>query len=153
LADRRFDHLRSMRSALVRCHCPAFFSARVAGERGECNAHLRIIACEFPLYASDHDDRLPEAAGWMDAILPYIMDTSMEGISCPAVSSDDGQQLGYAMNSSLSNKKVDSVKEPSATPLIFDSVLLRWNAASGLETCPYPDATTGPTPSPTPTDT
>ena len=70
-------------------------SGQTAGSRSayESESRLRALAKAFRAYAGDHDNALPPAASWADAIEPYVLD--MQIFQCPVA---PDQEYGYAMS-------------------------------------------------------
>jgi prepilin-type processing-associated H-X9-DG protein len=73
------------------------------------------------IYAADHDDSLPSALEWMDAVLPY---TKTSALQCPMVR--DGH--GYAMNDAVSRKKTPKIVDPNKVVMLFETEDLAYNA-------------------------
>jgi hypothetical protein len=90
----------------------------------QCLANLEELALGVLLYAQDHEERLPDAARWVDEITPYLKKTAC--LWCPAAPQ---LQYGYAMNAALSKASLADIAEPFDTVLLFESNLGTLNAS------------------------
>ena len=110
---------------------------RPSGEEGSasrfwCVSNLHRLAVGMLEYTDDHDDRLPPRDVWSDAILPVTGDPSFA--HCPAVKGPG--LFGYAFNSRLGLSGLSGIPDPSAVPLIYDSVNLGANASDPVSSIP-----------------
>jgi len=88
------------------------------------------------MYAQDHDDSLPLAESWMDALGPY---TNNEMLFVDPLLEDPKEgEYGIAFFKPLSGIETTTVFGPDTVPLVFQSRLLGRNAASNLSTLPTP---------------
>ncbi len=81
-------------------------------------------------YAKDHNGKLPKAETWQDDVRPYYEKTSKntEDLGPFEAMKPDGDwgcktgnsMTGMAFNSELSGKKVEDIKDPYSTVLIFE---------------------------------
>jgi prepilin-type processing-associated H-X9-DG protein len=114
------------------------FPVRVSrGDRVKpaCISNLKQLALGETLYAAQNDDRLPEAMIWLDSTVPYRK--TEEILRCPA-QRNSAETYGYAMDFTMSGRRIGSVYDPSAAVLLFDSVLNARNATSGFYGLPHP---------------
>lgn len=87
--------------------------------------NLKAIYQAMMLY-HESEGQFPEASGWMDAIGNRISSNDLKKgeekkkLIRPDLLGQDGK-FGYAMNPAASAKYKDDVKDPSTTPLIFES--------------------------------
>lgn len=114
-----------------------------AGEVGRlasCTVSAQMAHSALLAYAQDHNDTLPPAATWQDAVQPNykklydkaaaefkevpdwmgfrILPSDPTGpIQCEVSST---QSTGFAFNSELGGKKVGSIKDPDKTILLFE---------------------------------
>jgi hypothetical protein len=87
-------------------------------------------------YARDHGGRLPDAANWQAAILPYLGKAAAELheppeelVRCPAWRTDayspdvpvGNGEYSYRMAPELSGRLVQSVPDPARQPLLYDA--------------------------------
>ena len=81
-----------------------------------CKSHMETLGAAFVAYAKQHNDTLPPAANWAKSIQPYLSDAS--AYRCP----NDLTKgfTSYAMNDSLSGKKLSSLKEASQLVLLYE---------------------------------
>ena len=91
----------------------------------QCLSDTHVLAQALLIYADKHDGRLPAAAGWCDAIRPYLLVGGI--LSCP---SRPELRCGYAFNAALGGARVWEVASPERTVLVFESDR-GWNAAGG----------------------
>lgn len=91
-----------------------------------CGENQRHLAQGILMYAQDYDEHLPIAGKWMDASSPYV--GNKLDFRCPGVVRRHQEGFGYGFNSDLSSRAVPTIKNPSMTPLIYDSEDRRWNA-------------------------
>jgi hypothetical protein len=104
-----------------------------------CLAGVKQLATASMIYLSDYDDRFMHRDHWMDWIVPYHKNKSLE--HCPAVveeSKDNKALYGYAFNSKLSLVKMDDIEKPAEEPLIYDSINLARNASDPFVSLPSP---------------
>jgi len=82
-----------------------------------CKSHMETLGAAFITYAKQHNDMLPQAANWAKSIKPYVSDTSV--YRCP----NDLTKgfTSYAMNDSLSGKKLSSLKNTSKLVLLYEA--------------------------------
>jgi prepilin-type processing-associated H-X9-DG protein len=113
---------------------PVWRSARLAPPSSSCLSNLKQLAIGEGIYAMEHDDKLPPATLWMDAIEPNVK--WPEAFRCPAIGGGEG--YGYAMNCTLPAQPTMDFQEPSTAVLLFESVLTARNACSGVYGFPDP---------------
>ena len=99
----------------------------------QCLSSLKQIVLGMLMYAQDHDEVLPDAAAWMDELMPYLKNDQL--FHCPSA---PHLKYGYAMNAALSKRSMAEVAEPWQVAVIFDSDLGTRNAFGG------PDAVANP---------
>lgn len=108
-------------------------------ESGRLSASLsnaKQLALSTLMYTADNDEHCPSDYYWMDRILPYVKNKGL--YEDPAMQNLEERQYGYAFFKPLSQIDVSTIADPMATPLIFQSTLLYWNATSDLSTLPKP---------------
>lgn len=92
--------------------------------QGNSMENLKALQTALMLY-HDSEDQFPDSAGWMDAITDRIKagDMTQEEADKKFVNPLLGKvgEFGYAMNDACSKKYKDDIKDPSKTPLLFDS--------------------------------
>jgi len=105
--------------------------------RGQDKANLTAISGALTQCVQDHDEYLPDAAHWMDALSPYLKDRS--------VFFDPFQpgmkRYGYAFNRNCSRKSLASIGYPSEVVFVFDSTLGTRNANDTGQSLRYSDST------------
>lgn len=91
-------------------------------------ANAKRLATAFMLYAADHDDRLPLAENWVDALMPYVRDEATFLTTWPRTS-----PTRFAFFAELSGVKVFQFENRSSVPLVFESSSHEKNAYGGLD--------------------
>ncbi len=102
------------------------------------------------LYAKEHEGRLPNAETWQDDAKKYLK-RALEDIRHEDVPFDlkiitpdgewgchlpDGKMTGFSFNDELSGKKLDEIKDPYKTILLFEIETARRNAHGKFEKRP-----------------
>jgi prepilin-type processing-associated H-X9-DG protein len=107
---------------------PVFAQARESARRVSCMSNQRRIANALLTYAADRG-RFPAAATWQQDIAPYLKDGPPVFV-CPS-----RRQVpnGYAYNSVVAGRDPDSIANPSALPLVFESSVGTPNAADRVQ--------------------
>jgi len=103
---------------------------------GRCVQHMRYLAAAMNEYARDHGGRLPDAADWQAAVLPYLGNAAAELhepaeeiVKCPAWRTEThprGVPMGngeysYKMAPGLSGRLLQTVPDPARQPLLYDA--------------------------------
>jgi hypothetical protein len=86
------------------------------------------------MYTVDADDKLPDAARWIDLSAPYTKNP--EVLNCPTVKRSGGE-YGYAFNLAASNKKPTAFPDPHKVILLFETKNLVRNASGDPKLEPY----------------
>lgn len=106
-----------------------FFAQRVASQ-----LNLKQIALGVIQYAQDHDEKMPDAAHWVDEILPYVKTEEIfHDPLAPA-----GEKWSYAFNRTLSRQPLAAFDAPVQTVLLFESNLGVKNASDTGQSVPRP---------------
>lgn len=86
-----------------------------------CMIHLKTLGAAAHTYAQEKGS-LPSADNWCDALKPYVIsvdgDQANSLFACPARPA--GNEAFYTFNAALSGVKIQEIREPSITVLIFD---------------------------------
>ena len=110
-------------------------------------SNLRQIGLALIMYAESNGGRLPDADGWVDALLPQWNDVKDKGFHAEALFRDPtapGEELwNYAFNHALSGVRLADLKDPSATVMVFESTAGIKNAADKGQSLPRPGRHTG----------
>lgn len=96
-----------------------------------CLENLKNIYTAASIYSEDVGGRLPPPDQWSDVIGAYAK--SKDAFKCPASPS-----FGYAWNGSLGPAEIKKIAQPSTTPLVFDSPVLKKNAVDVPTNLPSP---------------
>lgn len=99
-----------------------------------CLSNVKQLATALIIYTSDYDDRLPNRDRWMDAI-SHITKNPRVFID-PEIKTEE--QYGYAFDSHLSNRNVNSFKKPEQHSMLYDSINLARNASDPFNSLPNP---------------
>jgi prepilin-type processing-associated H-X9-DG protein len=102
---------------------PVFTQAREKAKTVTCMSNQRQIARALQMYAADNDV-LPAASQWTDKVKPYLRNDYL--FVCPSAKQ---LECGYAFYRPLGNRKVSSISNPAAVPMIFDSSKGQFNYA------------------------
>jgi prepilin-type processing-associated H-X9-DG protein len=102
---------------------PALARAKYQAQRINCVSNMKQLGLAVRTYANDHNDQLPPAATWCDAIQNNV--GSPKVFQCP---SEAGRRCAYAFNAKLDGKKESEV-DPQ-TVVLFESNL-GWNGSGG----------------------
>ncbi len=93
---------------------PAFARARGKATTINCVSNMKQVGLAIRLYAVDHNDTLPPAATWCDAIMPSL--GSPQALVCR--SDNSGPRCNYGFNAKLAGLKEDQINPQ--TVLIFE---------------------------------
>ena len=110
---------------------PALAKAKQRAQTINCMNNVKQLALGVRMYSSDHNDVLPAAAKWDDAITQYIGSIgSPRPFQCPT--GDDSQRSHYAFNAKLSGVADKQITNPGNTVMIFETDG-GWNLSGGSE--------------------
>lgn len=87
------------------------------------------------MYATDHDDRLPLAATWMDALDPYVKNWGV--FIDHTIRPRKGTEFGFAFFEPVSSLDSRGFEWPETVPLTFQSKDVSRNAHGLLDLLPY----------------
>ncbi len=103
-------------------------AARARAEQVTCLRNLKQLGLAVAMYATDHNNVLPDADHWTEDLEPYFL--NREILRCPSAPK---LQIGYAMNRAFSGRRQDEIPQPWAQVLFFESDLGVANASGGPE--------------------
>lgn len=118
---------------------PVYAQARSAAMKAQSRSNVSMIGTAAAVYSADHNDRLPLAENWQDALSAYQVGAPPVDGSIPKVKADIYQPPykqkpgSYAFNSSMSGLRLSDVVSPFWTILIFESVREGRNIHGGSE--------------------
>lgn len=106
--------------------------------------HLHRIGQGIFKYAGDHSMHLPDAAHWMDQIIPYVVPAKLTGAARRKRIADlfhdpaapTGQTWSYAYNRALSGLTMRQIDWPNRVVAAFESTQGIKNASGGPESVP-----------------
>jgi hypothetical protein len=81
-----------------------------------CKSNMEILGQAFLTYAKQHNNTLPPAENWATSIQPFVSDVSV--YRCPNDLTNGF--TSYAMNDSLSGKKLSDLKNASQLVLLYE---------------------------------
>ena len=103
---------------------PVFTQAREKARIAACVSNQRHIAHALQFYVADNDGVLPPASQWTDKVRPYLRNDYL--FVCPSA---EQLRCGYAFYRPLGSRKVSSISNPAAVPMLFDSSQGQFNYA------------------------
>jgi prepilin-type processing-associated H-X9-DG protein len=103
---------------------PVFARTRCVCYTGGCMPNVRQISIALLMYADDHEDQLPLATGWQDALSPYLRSSSLW-----VCSARKEQTPAYSYNALLHCRRINTLASPAEQPMLFESMMGRWNAS------------------------
>jgi hypothetical protein len=105
--------------------------------KNPCLSNLKQVGSAMNEYLSDWDDRFPMRDVWMNGAEKYAKTRVI--FRCPHLTDRQPGYCGYSFNSWLSNRSYDTLKDPLAVPLAYDSINYAWNASDPFSSFPeYP---------------
>lgn len=143
----------AMMATLERTSPVEFVHAREAARQTSSLSNLKQISLGIIVYAQEHQEALPHANDWVDAITPYlnhkdkspaenarIIASLFRDPSAPA-----GQTWCYAFNSHLSGLKLKSIGNPASTVMLFETTKNVKNTSDTGQSIPRPSWHSGGT--------
>ena len=110
---------------------PALAQAKMQARTIVSQNHVRQICLAMMMYCEDNDGRFPPADNWTTALAPYIGDVKiLESPFAPHTG------CAYAMNKHLDGRKLNDIKQPARTVLIFEA-RIGGTPAGGRELLPH----------------
>ncbi len=95
---------------------PVFARAKEKAQATVCLSNVKQLGIAVLMYAADHEDTLPEADSWKDAITEYAGDNEALFV-CPVT----GQR--YIFNEVLSAVALKDMDNPAETPMLWEPAL------------------------------
>jgi hypothetical protein len=108
----------------LRLALPAFAHGKARTQEMRCADNLKTLALGVLVYASEHNDSLPDAASWCEAIPAHV--GTPKSFVC--ATDKTGQRCSYGFNRRLSGFKLSKVNP--RTVMIFECAG-GWNASGG----------------------
>lgn len=97
---------------------PVLQSAGASMETQNCLSNLRRVSRALLLYADANGDLLP-GGQWAEQLVSIEPDRLV--YACPHQRRIDPRSSGYALNTAMAGKKLESVQNPGQVPMVFDS--------------------------------
>lgn len=82
----------------------------------ERQSSLRRLGMACLEYQQDHDEHFPDAATWVDGLMPYVKDAAVFRDPFAPMS----EKWSYAYNQNLSGKGIGDVDNPALTVMFFE---------------------------------
>lgn len=127
--------------------------AKAQADQDVSEANLHQIGLGIFQYAAAHDQHFPDAAHWMDQIIPYLIPSQTTGAARrqrivslfhdPAAPA--GQTWSYAYNRTLSGLTNSKIDNPNQIVAVFESSHGVKNASDGGQSVPQPGRHSGGT--------
>ena len=95
---------------------PVFGRAREKAQETASLSNVKQLGMAVLMYAADHEEILPEANSWKEAIAEYVGDNKAI-FTCPVT----GQ--GYIFNKVLSGVDLKDIDNPQQTPMLWEAPL------------------------------
>ena len=95
---------------------PVFGRAKEKAQATACLSNVKQLGLALMIYAADHEETLPKADSWKDAIAEYVGDNEALFI-CPTT----GQR--YIFNEVLSGADLKDLDNPQETPILWEPAL------------------------------
>ena len=94
---------------------PVFGQAKEKAQATACLSQVKQLGVALMMYAADHEETLPEADSWEEAVAPYIMNAEI--LACPVTGKH------YIFNEGLSGVDLKDLDNPQATPMLWEPAL------------------------------
>ncbi len=91
--------------------------SREKARQASCQSNLKLLMLGLQMYAQDYGDRLPSAANWQSAVMPYVRNVLL--LKCPLDASRT--KCSYAMPFSMSGAKLGDLSHPDLQPVLYDA--------------------------------
>ncbi len=91
---------------------PVFARAKGNTYQTQCMNNLKQLEVAVLMYAAEHEEVLPPADSWEEAIAEYI--SGAEILTCPAT----GER--YIFNEALGGMDMKHIEDPAATPMLWE---------------------------------
>ncbi len=96
--------------------------------------NLKQLGLGMIQYEQDNDEKAPNAAHWVDEIMPYVRSAApFHDPSAPAT-----QPYNYAYNRTLSQQTLAAMEDPAHTVMLFESTKVVKNASDTGQSVPVP---------------
>ena len=131
----RVDDLLTVNCADPRVMLPIVTRLRENDRRVVSQKHLQQLSIALMQYLQDYDEKMPDAAHWVDALMPYVLkDASVfHDPSAP-----QSQKWGYAFNKNLSGQSLAAVGTSENVIAFFESTSTVKNASDTGQSVPVP---------------
>ena len=106
---------------------PAFAKAKDRAFSIACMNNVKVLSLEIHSYAGEHNDQLPSATAWCDAIQSKVFSPRM--FQCPG--GDRNQRCHFAFNEKLSGMELKKIAPD--TVMLFETAEGGWNINGGRE--------------------
>lgn len=108
--------------------------SKESAKRAMCLSNVKQLASALLMYQEDHG-RLPHRDAWMSAAEKLVESGFETGFRCPVVFREG---YGYAFNSRLDRKDINTLVGPGSVPIVYESISLARNASDPVASLPNP---------------
>lgn len=138
----RVDELLTLNCADPRIMLPIVQRLQSNAKQALSQQHLQQLSIAVIQYEQDYDEKMPDAAHWVDELMPYVKKdvTVFHDPSLPA-----SQKWGYSYNANLSGKRIAQLDDPTKTVVFFESASGAKNASDTGQSVPRPGRYSGTT--------
>lgn len=128
------DTLKSVERTDPKQFAQVMARARERAKQVISQSNLKQLSLGIIQYEQDHDEMMPDAAKWVDKIMPYVRDKALfHDPSAPA-----SEAYSYAYNRTLSHQTLAVLYAPASTVMLFESTKGVKNAADTGQSVPRP---------------
>ena len=104
-----------------------------SGKSVACLSNAKQQGLGLMMYTQDYDEYFPPAEKWMTLMMPYMKDKTH--YRCPTALDETPKAVSnYAMDTRLSGKSLNKLKEPANRALAYDSTRTDWDATDPGQT-------------------
>ena len=130
----RIDTLKSAERTDPKQFAQVMRGARERAKRAVSQSNLKQLSLGIIQYEQDHDEIMPDAAKWVDEVMPYVKDKALfHDPSAP-----ESHPYSYAYNRTLSHQSLAALYVPDATVMLFESTKGVKNASDTGQSVPRP---------------
>lgn len=94
-------------------------------------SRMKMLALSAQLYAFEHNNRMPPAKAWSNALLRYSKDPEPTQCSCLPTTMQQGAH-GHVLEESVPGTDLETYEEPQLTPMFFDGAKLEQDAVDSM---------------------
>jgi prepilin-type N-terminal cleavage/methylation domain-containing protein/prepilin-type processing-associated H-X9-DG protein len=99
---------------------PVFAKAREKAYQTSCLNNQRQLGIALTMYATEHEEQLPDAKGWAAAIAGQVANKSFDCASSTPVGTHAAPDYFFVAGSLLSNRALGDIEQPASAVLTAD---------------------------------